>query len=774
MKAKKKTKPQPYIERDVSWMYFNHRILLEARKSEVPLLERLAFLGIYSNNLDEFFRVRVATLNRIIEYDDKAIRAERETAVRTFRKINRLNARYSKEFEEAFAGITEDLRKENICLVNETELTAEQRDYVLHLYNTRLNGSAVPLYMSALKQLDEQPDDEIYLAVRLTAPATPGGAQKKDYALIELPTREYGRFLRIPDPGGRICLMFLDDVIRFCLPFIFRGQPYTGYEAYTFKFTKDAEMELDADLRDSVMQKIAKGVKSRKKGEPIRLVYDAQMPADLLKQITRMVRIDRWDTRVAGGRYHQMKDLMDFPDGGRPGLRYEPLPPLIPPLYTDPGSVLDRIRQGDLFLHYPYHSFSAFLRVLREAAISKDVKTIQMTLYRLARNSKVVKTLIAAAKNGKKVTVVIELLARFDEASNISWSKQMQDAGIRVVFGVEGLKIHSKLVYIGSKKGDIACVSTGNFHEGNAARYTDVTLLTARRSLVKEVRAVFDFIEKPYTPVRFRELIVSPNDMRKKLLALIDREIRLAKAGQPASIRAKVNHITDRELVEKLYEASRAGVEMDFLVRGNCSLVTGVKGVSDRIRINGIIDRYLEHSRIFIFGGGGDAHYFIGSADWMSRNFDTRIEVLAPVYDPSVRKHLDRIIDYGLRDTSQGRQVDGTGENRPWSLPEQPVFRSQEALYACYREEAAGNSTHRAEKEASTALTLCAGEPRQAGNLEEAAGVPTGNAAQPTKEKTTAGITTGRRAEKENNSGLKTTKPSAAAKKSGPANGKNK
>lgn len=693
MKAKKKAGPQPYVERDVSWMYFNHRILQEARKPDVPLLERLAFLGIYSNNLDEFFRVRVATLNRIIEYDDKAIRAERETAARTFRKINRLNIRYSQEFEAAFAEITAELRKENICLVNETELTGQQRGYLLHLFNTRLNGSAVPLYMSALRQLDQQPDDEIYLAVRLTAPGAPGEGLRKEFALIELPTREYGRFLRIPDPEGRVCLMFLDDVIRFCLPFIFRGQPYTGYEAYAFKFTKDAEMEFDTDLRDSVMQKIAKGVKSRKKGAPIRLVYDARMPADLLKRITRMVRIDRWDTRVAGGRYHQMKDLTGFPDVGRPGLRYAAMPPLLPPLFAASESVLDRIRRGDLFLHYPYHSFSALLRVLREAAVSKDVKSIQMTLYRLARNSKVVKTLIAAAKNGKKVTVVIELLARFDEASNISWSKQMQDAGIRVIFGVEGLKIHSKLVHIGSKKGDIACVSTGNFHEGNAARYTDVTLLTARRSLVREVRAVFDFIEKPYVPVRFRELIVSPNDMRRKLLALIDREIGLAKAGKPAWIRAKVNHITDRILVEKLYEASRAGVEMDFLVRGNCSLVTGVKGVSERIRVSGIIDRYLEHSRIFIFGGGGDPCYWIGSADWMSRNFDTRIEVLAPVYDPAVRKQLDRIVDYGLRDTAQSRTVDGSGENRPRSSEGLPLFRSQEALYASYREEIGASAT---------------------------------------------------------------------------------
>lgn len=689
MKAKKKTKLRLYVERDVSWMYFNHRILQEARKPGVPLLERLSFLGIYSNNLDEFFRVRVATLNRLIEYDDKAIRTERAEAVRAFRKINRLNRRYSQEFETAFAEITDELRKENICLVNETELTPEQGDYILQLFDTRLSGSTIPLFMSALRQLDEQPDDEIYLAVRLAAPATEGpGEAQPDFALIELPVREYGRFIRLPDSEGRVSLMFLDDVIRFCLPYIFRGTDYTSYEAYAFKFTKDAEMELDTDLRNGVMQKISKGIKSRKKGEPIRLVYDASMPEALLKRITKMLHLDCRDTRVAGGRYHNMKDLMSFPDVGRPGMKYAPLPPVVQPVFTSPESILDRIRQQDLFLHYPYHGFSSFLRVLREAAVSKDVKSIKMTLYRLARNSKVVKTLIGAARNGKKVTVVIELLARFDEASNISWSKQMQDAGIQVIFGVEGLKIHSKLLYIGSKKGDVACISTGNFHEGNAARYTDVTLMTARKSLVKEVDAVFGFIEKPYLPVRFKELLVSPNDMRNRLTALIRQEIRNARAGKPAYIRAKVNHITDPALIAQLYEAASAGVEMDFLVRGNCSLVTEQEGVNGRIRINGIIDRYLEHSRIFIFANGGEELYFIGSADWMTRNLDTRIEVLAPVCDPSVKEHLKRVVDYGLRDTVQGRTVDGTGRNLPWSVPGEAPFRSQTALYEFYKDEA--------------------------------------------------------------------------------------
>lgn len=693
MKAKQKAGAQTFLERDISWMYFNHRILLEAQKNTVPLLERLAFLGIYSNNLDEFFRVRVATLNRIIEYDDKTIKEERDLAIGAFKQINKLNARYSKAFEQTFEQITGQLKKENIYLLNETELSEAQQHYIRQLYNTRLNGSTIPLFISSLKQLNDQPDDDIYLAVRLSAPQAEGKAARPDFALIPLPTREYGRFLRIPGEDGKVSLMFLDDVIRFCLPFIFRGTDYTRYEAYAFKFTKDAEMELDTDLRNGVMQKIAKGVKSRKKGEPIRLVYDAGIPPDMLKHITRMLHIDRWDTRVAGGRYHNMKDLMNFPDAGRSDLKYSSLSPIVKPEFTSPHSILDTIRQHDLFVHYPYHSFSSFLRVLREAAISKDVKSIKMTLYRLARNSKVVRSLVSAAKNGKKVTVVIELLARFDEASNISWSKQMQDAGIQVIFGVEGLKIHSKLVYIGSKKGDIACISTGNFHEGNAAQYTDVMIMTARKSLVKEVQTVFDFIEKPYIPVHFKELLVSPNDMRKKLVSLINKEIKNAREGKPAYILAKVNHITDKALIAKLYEASGAGVKMDFLVRGNCSVVTGVKGMSRNIRINGIIDRYLEHSRIFIFANGGEELYFIGSADWMTRNLDTRIEVLAPVYDRSIQRQLKRIVEYGLQDTLQGRAVDGTGKNLPWTAQEKGSFRSQQALYDRYREEAEKEDT---------------------------------------------------------------------------------
>lgn len=543
----------------------------------------------------------------------------------------------------------------------------------------------MPVWFSAIKMLDYENDEDIYLAVKVTRhePKT-----VSDYAFLELPVAQCGRFVRLPDHEGKSYLMYLDDAVRHCLPFIFEGLGYTGYEAYTFKFTRDAEMEIDNDLRTGMLQKISKGVKSRKRGEPLRVLYDARMPKDLLKRVLRKLDLDSLDTVLAGGRYQNHKDFMKFPDCGRGDLRYPAWPPILKRELDGPESLIRRIQEKDRFLHVPYHSFDSFIRLLQEAAVSKEVDSIKMTLYRLAKESKVVKALIGAARNGKKVTVVIELLARFDEASNINWSKRMQEAGIKVIFGVEGLKVHSKLVHIGMKRGtDVACISTGNFHEGNARTYTDCMLMTASRRLVKDVDSVFSFIERPYSPIRFKELLVSPNEMKNKFVTLINNEIKNKKSGKPAYIKIKINHITDPVMVEKLYEASRAGVDIDLLVRGNCSLVTGIPDVSDHIRIHGIIDRYLEHSRIFVFAAGGEERVFIGSADWMTRNLDHRVEVVTPIYDPAIKEEMKRIVDYGFRDTLQARIVDGEGKNLFCEAPEgEPPFRSQEALYEYYRE----------------------------------------------------------------------------------------
>ena len=687
MKSKTNPLEQAYVERDVSWMYFNHRILQEAAKKNVPLMERLSFLGIYSNNLDEFFRVRVATLSRIIECDDSVIYREKRAAEKIFRKINSLNALYSKQFEEVFADIVKDLQAENIYILNETQLSPGQQNFIRKFYHGKLNGSILPIFLSQIKRLNDLADDDIYLAVRMTR-TTSAKNKRYEYALIEMPVKEFGRFITLPKDDGRNCLMFFDDVIRHCLPMIFAGMGYKHFECYTFKFTRDAEMEMDNEIRNGVMEKVSKGVKSRRRGTPVRLVYDATMPKALLKQLLNKLEVDKADTRVPGGRYHNLKDMMKFPDCGRSDLKYPPRPQLFKPELED-GSILDQIRREDCYLHYPYHSFSTYLRVLRQAAISKDVKSIKTTVYRLAKDSHVIKALICAAKNGKQVTVVIELLARFDEASNINWSKQMQDAGIQVIFGVDGLKIHSKITHISSRKGDIACISTGNFHEGNAKQYTDITLMTANRGITREVDSVFSFIEKPYTPKLFRHLIVSPNGMRKRLLAMINTEIKNAKAGKPAYLLAKVNHITDRAIVKKLYEASMARVRIDLLVRGNCSLKPGIPGLSENMRVVGIIDRFLEHSRIIIFCNGGNEKCYLGSADWMPRNLDTRIEVYAPVYDKKIIENMRTVVEYGMRDNQQGRIVDGAGQNAPCGSPGDEPFRSQEALYQLYKDEIA-------------------------------------------------------------------------------------
>ncbi|MDO4165741.1 MAG: RNA degradosome polyphosphate kinase [Bacteroides sp.] len=677
----KKNLSDLYVDRDLSWMYFNRRILQEATKPQVPLLERLSFLGIYSNNLDEFFRVRMATLSRIAECDDKSLRTESENAKQLIKQINKLNNKYAKEYEHAIREVTAQLRHENIFLLKENELDDDQQAFVCQFYRQKLSGFVSPVWLSAVKQLTDETDENIYLAVKLQA----DGKKTFDYALIALPVAECGRFVRLPDKEGKSYLMYLDDVIRYCLPMIFSGVGYTSFNAYAFKFTKDAEMEIDNDLRNGMLQKISKGVKSRKKGDALRVIYDAEMPRDILKRVMNKLNLDKLDTLLSGGRYHNHKDLMSFPDCGRRDLKYPTWTPVVKPELNEGESLLKLIQKGDRFIHVPYHSFDYYIRVLQEAAISKEVKSIKTTLYRLAKDSKVVKALICAARNGKKVTVVIELLARFDEASNIGWSKKMQDAGVHVIFGVEGLKVHSKITHISMKTGnDIACISTGNFHEGNARMYTDFMLMTAARNVVSDVSSVFSFIEKPYTPVRFKELLVSPNEMKQKFVKLINDEIKNKQAGKPAYIRIKINHITDMTMVKKLYEASSNGVPIDLLVRGNCSLVTGIPGVSDTIHINGIIDRYLEHSRIFIFAAGGEDKTFIGSADWMPRNLDNRVEVVTPVYDPQIKADLRKVVDFGLRDTCQGRVVDGKGSNTPWTTDEEAPFRSQEELYESY------------------------------------------------------------------------------------------
>ena len=665
-----------YVERDVSWMYFNHRILQEAEKEFVPLLERLSFLGIYSNNLDEFFRVRVASLNRMLERKlDKDTEQQIKKSLKT---INKLNESYSKEYTEAVDKVFEELETYKIRLVTEANLNDEQKDFLSQFFYDKLNGSVNPIWLSEIEDLTVLEDNRIYLIVEKCEKKD----NKKKYAIVKVPDRIYGRWVKIPSSDGFDNIMYLDDVIRYCLPLVFLGFKESTYRAYSFKFTKDAEMEMDNDADFGTMEKIALGVNSRKKGEAVRVIYDHEMPREMQRKLRDRLNTKELDASLAGGRYQNHKDLMSFPDCGRNDLKYDKWTPIMKPEFVSNESILDQIRQKDRFIHVPYHNFNGYIRVLREAAIKPEVKSIKTTLYRLAKDSKVVKALITAARNGKKVTAVVELLARFDEESNIKWSKRMQEEGVNVIFGVEGLKIHSKLLYIESKKGNIACIGTGNFHEGNAKIYTDYLMMTARPKIVNEVAKVFDFIDRPFSPFRFSELLVSPNSMKSRILRMLDTEIRNASEGKEAWVKIKINHITDTDMVTKLYQASKAGVKIDIVIRGNCSLVPGIKGLSENIRCVGIIDRYLEHSRILIFANGGKPRYFLGSADWMPRNLLNRIEVLTPVYDEELQADLMRTISYGMRDTTNGRFVDGKGTN---NFVEGEPFRSQQELYKEYK-----------------------------------------------------------------------------------------
>lgn len=678
-----------YVDRDISWLYFNRRILFEAQRKDVPLLERLKFLGIYSNNLDEFFRVRIALLRRTIDgFDPAASDAMRRETVSRLRQIYKINADLNSAFEDTFAHLISALGQEGIRIIRETELPqGKLEDEVHNFYMTELNASTNPIFLQKIKSITDVLDESIYLAVELKEISPDGRVLQEDIAIIRQPVEKFGRFIRLSDNSdGNVYIMFLDDVIRHNLKYIFVGKKYNSFKAYTFKFTKDSQVKMDDQDNDGgVLERISKGLNKRRKGDLLRVVFDKEMPKPMRDKLFKKAQLDRKDAKIPGGRYHNTKDLMTFPSCDRNDLLYAPQPPIVE--YGDgvSQSIIDKILLKDRGLHFPYQSFDRFIRVLREAAISDDVKEIKVTLYRVARESNVVNALIAAARNGKKVTAVVELLARFDEASNILWSREMMANGIKVVFGPEKLKIHSKLVHISTKNGDIACVSTGNMHEGTAKIYTDYMLLTRDKRIVNEINKVFTFIEQPYLNVSFKNLLVAPNDMRNRFVYLINKEIKNKRKSLNAYIKVKVNHITDPRIINLLYKAAEVGVKIELLVRGNCSIVPDY--CNPNIFVNAIIDRYLEHSRIFIFCNNDNPLYFIGSADWMERNMDRRIEVVSPVYDEDIKKELSMIVEKGLADTSQGHWVNMNG-NLPRRKGASKIFeRSQEELYRFYLED---------------------------------------------------------------------------------------
>jgi len=671
------------INRELSWLSFNARVLQEAGDPTVPLVERIKFLGIFSNNLDEFFKVRIATIKRMIDVKMNSPRILGEKPKKLLLEIQNEVIRLQAESQNIYQEILRGLADENIFIVDEHHLTDTQKTFVEEYFENTALSAISPIFLDNVPGFPDLEDRAIYFAIILTR-----ADGRKTYALMEIPTGVLPRFLVLPDDDDRKCIILLDDVIRLNLKEAMALFKYDKYEAYTIKLTRDAELDIDNDVTKSFLEKISRSVGRRRKGQPVRLVYDKHIPADFLDYIKKQLDLSDDDNLIPGGRYHNFKDFMNFPNIGSPALEYPPQPPVSHPDIKHGQSILRLLDQKDVLLHYPYHKFSDYINLLREAAIDPNVEHIKISLYRIARNSRVISALINALQNGKQVTAVIELQARFDENSNIYWARQLEEAGARVLFGIPGLKVHCKLTLITRRSGKAlrhySVVSTGNFHDGNAAAYTDLALLTADQRIGREVSKLFDYLENPFKYPVFTHLLVSPQFMRRKFYAAINREIAHARAGKEAWMMIKINSLVDPDMVEKLYEASQAGVQIHAVIRGACSLCPGIPGLSENIHAVSIVVRYLEHARIFIFCNGGNPRYFISSADWMTRNLNARIEVATPVYDPVLQQDLRHIIEVQLRDNVKARIFNKQQDN-PYKRNQAPPVDAQKELYIHYQ-----------------------------------------------------------------------------------------
>lgn len=669
------------INREISWLSFNERVLQEAEDPRVPLVQRMRFLGIFSNNLDEFFRVRVATVQRVINFGKSAREVIGGKPKKILNEIQKTVVSQHERFDAAFKNILKELEKENIYLVNDKRLNKSQGAYVTDYFRRQVRPSLVPIMVNGPEDFPYLREKSIYLAIKFVRRRA---NKEPKYALIEIPDT-VSRFLVLPQRGDKKYIVILDDVIRYCLREIFAIFSFNEIQAYTIKITRDAELDIDNDVSRSLLEKISRSIKQRKRAEAVRLVYDATMSRDLIQLVKTALDLDETDSLMAGARYHNFKDFIDFPNIGGPHLLYKPAPPLPLPELPPHESVLKVIKQKDVILHFPYQSFNYIIDLLREAAIDPSVKSIKITIYRLAKKSKIVNALINAARNGKEVTVVMELQARFDEEANIKWTDILQEAGINIIFGVPGLKVHSKLCLIereeNGKRVHYANLSTGNYHEGTSTVYSDTSILTADPRITNEVNRIFSFFKNNYRTYSYKHLIVSPLHMRKKMEKLIDREIKNAKAGKEAFFVLKLNSLVDPEMIEKLYEASNAGVKINLIIRGICSLVPGIPEQSENIEAVSIVDKYLEHSRIFIFCNDGDKEYYISSADWMIRNLDHRVEVACPVYDKDVQEQLQKMIDIQLSGNTKARILDQTQSNKYKEVKNRKRVRSQDDFY---------------------------------------------------------------------------------------------
>jgi polyphosphate kinase len=673
------------LNREVSWLHFNERVLQEARDESTPLLERLKFLGIFSNNRDEFFRVRVATHARMqnvekLDYPLKVSPSE------ILQQIQEIVAEQEKIFTLTYEEIVEKLGGQNIFIVREDELTEQQAEFVTDYFHNEVRTLLFPIMLDNLNDPTSLEDKSIYLAVHLQSNTSP---EKEEFSIVKVPSPQLSRFLILPEENGKIFIMLLEDVIRHGLPYVFSLFGYDKYDAYTIKITRDAELDIDNDVQKSFLEIMSESVKQRDWGTPVRFVFDRSIPGHFLRKIRVKLNLSPDDRQRGGGRYHNFKDFMKFPKVGHSGLVYPPSPPVrhkdIPPN----KSLFEIIRSKDVMLHYPYQSFHYIVDLLREASIDPNVRSVKMTFYRAASNSNVMNALMNAARNGKAVTVFLELQARFDEEANIYWAEKLQDTGVKILPTIPGMKVHSKLILIRRKENMknvfYANISTGNFNESTAQVYADDSLLTANQDIATDVYKVFEMLETRYHIPKFKELIVSPFNTRQFFITKINREIRNARAGKEAWMIIKLNSLVDKKIVRKLYDASQAGVKITVIARGICILIPGIPGISDNIQAFSIVDKFLEHSRLYVFCNDGKKEFYTGSADWMQRNFDHRIEVSIPILDKDIQDELWTMLQIQIKDNCKSRLLgrDNINEYRETGAKEKT--RSQFEIYKYFK-----------------------------------------------------------------------------------------
>ena len=673
------------IVRDISWLSFNSRVLQEAADDSVPVKERIKFLGIFSNNLDEFFRVRVAGLKKMIELGNKAKMHLEVDPQNILDEIQEKVIEQQKEFERIWKEILRELKKEKINIVNEKKLSALHQKFILDYFNEEVRSYIIPLMIESLHQFPVLNDKSIYLACRLSKQDR---SIPQRFALVSVPTRHLSRFLILPPKNDEQYVILLEDVIRFCLPNIFSFFGYDKFSSHIIKVTRDAEIDVDNDVSGSLIQKIQKGLKNRKKGKPVRFVYDKEIEPALLSYLVKRLGLTHNENMIPGGSVHNYKDFINFPESvfKQKNLRKKPF---THPLLRNSNSVTAVVMEKDVMLHFPYHSYDSIIDFLREAAIDPEVVSIKITCYRLASRSKVINALTNAVRNGKQVTAMLELRARFDEEANLEWKEELEDAGVKVLIGVPDLKVHAKLCLIKKRVKNVTThygfISTGNLNEKTARLYGDHCLLTSDRNLMADVNRIFTYLENPSIRLGLLKscklLLVSPVNMRRQINLLINREIKFAIHKKPAGITLKLNSLSDALLIEKLTEAAKAGVQIKLIIRGICCMFTENKKFKKPIEAISIIDEYLEHARVMIFENNGDPKVYISSADWMVRNIDHRIEVACPILEKDLKKEIIDIVDIQLKDNIKARELDNDLSNQYVNPRNTKKIRSQIEIF---------------------------------------------------------------------------------------------